>query len=205
MQDLINFFIEPYQNAGALDIFLEIVAVIFGVLSVYYAKLERIAVFPTGIISTLIYIYICWIYSLYGDFIINSYYTLMSIYGWILWSKTETKDELQISRATKNDWKKASFIFCSTAILVITVYKYFDRFDRLTDYSDTLTTGIFFAAMWLMANKKIEHWWLWIIANAVSIPLYLVKGLGFTALQYTLFLILAYQGYLSWKKKLKEY
>lgn len=204
MQDLINFFIEPYQNASALDIALEVIAVIFGILSVYFAKLERIAVFPTGIISTLIYVYICWVYSLYGDFIINSYYTLMSIYGWVLWSKSDISHELQISRASKRDWIKALLIFSSTAILVIVVYKYFDRFDRLTDYSDTLTTGIFFAAMWLMANKKIEHWWLWIIANTISVPLYLFKGLGFTALQYSLFLILAYQGYLSWKKKLKE-
>lgn len=204
MQDLINFFIEPYQNASALDIALEVIAVIFGILSVYFAKLERIAVFPTGIISTLIYVYICWVYSLYGDFIINSYYTLMSIYGWVLWSKSDISHELQISRASKRDWIKALLIFSSTAILVIVVYKYFDRFDRLTDYSDTLTTGIFFAAMWLMANKKIEHWWLWIIANTISVPLYLFKGLGFTALQYSLFLILAYQGYLSWKKKLKQ-
>ncbi|MGB0777052.1 MAG: nicotinamide riboside transporter PnuC [Flavobacteriaceae bacterium] len=204
MQDLINFFIEPYQNASTLDIALEVIAVIFGILSVYYAKLERIAVFPTGIISTLIYVYICWVYSLYGDFIINSYYTLMSIYGWVLWSKSDISHELQISRASKRDWIKALLIFSSTAILVIVVYKYFDRFDRLTDYSDTMTTGIFFAAMWLMANKKIEHWWLWIIANTISVPLYLFKGLGFTALQYSLFLILAYQGYLSWKKKLKE-
>ncbi|MDA8595870.1 nicotinamide riboside transporter PnuC [Flavobacteriaceae bacterium] len=200
MQDLINFFIEPYQNASALDIALEVIAVIFGILSVYFAKLERIAVFPTGIISTLIYVYICWVYSLYGDFIINSYYTLMSIYGWVLWSKSDVSHELKISRASKRDWIKALLIFGSTAILVIVVYKYFDRFDRLTDYSDTLTTGIFFAAMWLMANKKIEHWWLWIIANTISVPLYLFKGLGFTALQYSLFLILAYQGYFSWKK-----
>ena len=77
----------------------------------------------------------------------------------------------------------------------------FDRFDRFTDYADTFTTGMFFAAMWLMANKKIEHWILWIIANSISIPLYLVKGLGFTAIQYFLFLILAYQGWLAWKKK----
>ena len=202
MSDIIEFLLSPYQSASFQDIALEITAVLFGIASVYFAKQEKIAVYPTGIVSTVIYVYVCWTFELYGDFLINIYYTAMSIYGWILWSKINgDQTELQITYSTRKDWIKASAIFLSTAILVVLVYRYFDRFDRFTDYADTFTTGMFFAAMWLMANKKIEHWILWIIANSISIPLYLVKGLGFTAIQYFLFLILAYQGWLAWKKK----
>ena len=202
MSDIIEFLLSPYQSASFQDIALEIAAVLFGIASVYFAKQEKIAVYPTGIVSTVIYVYVCWTFELYGDFLINIYYTAMSIYGWILWSKINgDQTKLQITYSTRKDWIKASAIFLSTAILVVLVYRYFDRFDRFTDYADTFTTGMFFAAMWLMANKKIEHWILWIIANSISIPLYLVKGLGFTAIQYFLFLILAYQGWLAWKKK----
>lgn len=201
--EIINYLLEPYSQSSLQDILLELVATVFGIASVIYAKKEKIAVFPTGIISTSIYVYVCWVFQLYGDFIINIYYTLMSVYGWYLWANPNTSEELHVTHASKKDWFKSGLIFLSTAILVVTVYKYYDRFDRFTDYADTITTGVFFAAMWLMANKKIEHWLLWIVANSISIPLYLVKGLGFTSLQYLIFLILAIQGWYEWKKTLR--
>ena len=87
---------------------------------------------------------------------------------------------------------------------MIVVYLYYNRFDRITDYFDTFTTGIFFAAMWMMANKKIEHWLLWIGGNIISIPLYFIKGLGFSGIQFTIFLGLAILGYIEWKKSLNK-
>ncbi|GGG95152.1 nicotinamide mononucleotide transporter [Polaribacter pacificus] len=202
MNQIFDFFLEPYRTASSLNIFLEILAVIFGIASVWFAKKESIWVYPTGIISTVIYVYICYQFTLYGDLIINIYYTGMSIFGWYMWTRVVGNYHLEISRTTKKDKLKALGIFLITALFVILVYIYFNRFDRLTDYFDTFTTGIFFAAMWLMANKKIEHWSLWIIGNTVSVPLYFIKGLGFSGLQFTIFLILAYQGYLAWKKNL---
>ena len=204
MDPIIDFFIAPYSNAYFDEILLEIIAVLFGVASVWYAKKENIKVYPTGIISTAIYVYICYKYVLYGDLLINIYYTLMSIYGWYMWAKTTQGQQIEIARSTLNDWIKAFGIFFGTAIFVVLVYLYFNRFDRLTDYFDTFTTGIFFAAMWLMANKKIEHWLLWILGNIVSIPLYFIKGLGFSGLQFTVFLVLAILGYKEWKVYLNK-
>ena len=74
----------------------------------------------------------------------------------------------------------------------------------MTDYFDTLTTGIFFAGMWLMANKKLENWGFWMVGNAISIPLYFVKGLGFSGIQFAVFLFLAYQGQQQWKARLDQ-
>jgi len=79
-----------------------------------------------------------------------------------------------------------------------------DNFRKATPFLDTFTTGVFFAAMWLMALKKIENWTLWIVGNIVSIPLYFVKGYGFTGIQYFIFLILAIQAYNRWKKSLNR-
>lgn len=204
MNEIIDFFLEPYRAATTLDISLEILAVIFGVASVWFAKKESIWVYPTGIISTAIYVYICYHYTLYGDLIINIYYTLMSIYGWYMWTKLIQGEHIEVTKSSKKDILKAVSIFISTAVFVICVYLYFNRFDRITDYFDTFTTGIFFAAMWMMANKKIEHWLLWIGGNIISIPLYFIKGLGFSGIQFTIFLVLAILGYIEWKKNLNN-
>ena len=204
MNQIFDFFLEPYRTATTLNITLEILAVIFGVASVWYAKKESIWVYPTGIISTAIYVYICYHFTLYGDLIINIYYTLMSIYGWYMWTRLIEGDHIEVTKSSRKDLIKAFGIFISTAAFVIVVYLYFNRFDRITDYFDTFTTGIFFAAMWMMANKKIEHWLLWIGGNIISIPLYFIKGLGFSGIQFTIFLGLAILGYIEWKKSLNK-
>lgn len=231
MNEILNFFLEPYQSATVLNISLEFIAALFGVISVFYAKKENILVFPTGIISTALYVYLLSQWNLYGDLIINIYYTIMSIYGWYMWSKVidNQQHHIAISKTTKTDKLKAVGIFAFTSVFVIVVYRYYNvmpnnlgfsesvnyaiskltsgnliNFREGTPYLDTFTTGIFFAAMWLMANKKIENWTLWIAGNIVSIPLYFVKGYGFTGIQYTLFLILAIQGYITWKKHLNK-
>ncbi|MDG1778767.1 MAG: nicotinamide riboside transporter PnuC [Flavobacteriaceae bacterium] len=204
MNDIIDFFVAPYTTATAFDITLEVLAVLLGILSVWYAKKENILVFPTGIISTILYVYICFKFVLYGDVIINIYYTMMSLYGWFMWQRKIKGKTIAIAQSTTKDMMWALVIFVSTAAFVVLVYLYFDRFNRITDYFDTFTTGVFFAAMWLMANKKIEHWLFWIVGNLISIPLYFVKGLGFSGLQFTVFLMLAIQGYFEWKKHLNK-
>lgn len=204
MSQIFDFFLEPYRTATTLNIMLEILAVLFGIASVWYAKKESIWVYPTGIISTVIYVYICYQITLYGDLIINIYYTLMSVYGWYMWTRLIKGDHIEITKSSRKDLLKALGIFIITAAFVIVVYLYYNRFDRITDYFDTFTTGIFFAAMWMMANKKIEHWLLWIGGNIISIPLYFIKGLGFSGIQFTIFLGLAILGYIEWKKSLNK-
>ena len=204
MKEIIDFFSAPYTGVTAFHITLEIVAVFFGIASVLCAKKENIWVFPTGIISTVLYVYICYQFTLYGDVVINLYYTLMSLYGWYVWNHKTSGQSIEITKSNPLDMLKALGIFISTAAFVVGVYLYFDRFDRVTDYFDTFTSGIFFAGMWLMAHKKIEHWMFWILGNLISIPLYFVKGLGFSGLQFTIFLVLAIQGYIEWKKHLNK-
>ncbi len=204
MNEIVEFFTAPYATASVLNICLELLAVILGILSVWFAKNEHILVFPTGIVSTILYVYICYHFVLYGDAIINIYYTIMSLYGWYMWRKQIDGDKIEISNSNAKDISKAILIFSTTAAFVVLVYIYFDRFHQITDYFDTFTTGIFFAAMWLMANKKIEHWLFWIVGNIISIPLYFIKGLGFSGIQFIVFLILAILGYQEWKKHLNK-
>jgi nicotinamide mononucleotide transporter len=202
VKEFIDFFFQPYYASSTLDVLLELIAVSFGITSVIFAKNENILVFPTGIISTILYIIICYKFILYGDMLINIYYTLMSLYGWYVWSFKVSGENVVITTSKKDDVAKSIFIFLSTIVIISCIYVYFDRMRNMTDYLDTFTSAIFFTAMWLMANKKIEHWIFWIIGNLISIPLYFVKGLGFSSIQFTIFLILAIIGYMEWKKNL---
>ncbi len=205
MNEVFEFFFGAYFGVSPLLVGLEMTAVFLGVLSVWFAHKENILVFPTGLVSTGIFVYILWVYGLLGDMLINGYYTAMSIYGWwFWWYKKTVRHEPQISRVSRNEWRKAGYLFMGAILFVVGVYMSFDRFGVWTAYVDTFTTAIFFVAMWLMAKKKWEHWHFWIVGNLISIPLYWYKGLTFTAFQYILFTIIALLGYLSWKKNLSN-
>ena len=126
MKQLIDFFCNPYAKATAFQITLEIVAVFFGIVSVLYAKKENIRVFPTGIVSTVLYVYICYEFTLYGDMVINLYYTLMSFYGWYVWNHKLLGQSIEITTSNSLDMLKAIGIFISTAGFVVGVYLYYD-------------------------------------------------------------------------------
>ncbi len=205
MSQIFDWVFAQYQDIPAFLIILEMIGVVFGFLSVWYAKRENILVFPTGIISTGIFVYILWVYGLLGDMLINAYYFSMSIIGWYLWTRKVDADHfIPITKTNKQEKKWSIFLFISAVVFVILVYSLFDKFNSWTAYVDTLTTAIFFVGMWLMAKKKLENWIYWIIGDVISVPLYLYKGLIFTSLQYLLFTIIAIYGYMAWKKNLNK-
>ena len=198
---MFDFLFAQYSEYPTHQIFLEITAVFFGLLSVWYAKKNNILVFPTGLISTAIYVYLLWKWGLLGDMTINIYYVIMSVYGWYHWSRKKNEVvAFPISTTTKKEQLWAWSLFFASMIFVVFIYNYFDKFTSWTAYVDTLTTGIFFAAMWLMAKRKVENWILWIIGDIISIPLYFYKGYTFTSIQYIIFTIIAVYGYLEWNK-----
>lgn len=202
---MLELIFSQYKDYETIDISLEITAVLFGIISVLLAKKNNIWVYPTGLISTTIYTYILFKFSLLGDMLINIYYTGMSIYGWILWSKKNGNvNEYPISTTTIKEKKQGFLIFLATMSFVVVVYLFFNKFNVWTSYVDTFTTGIFFVGMWLMAKRKIENWILWIIGDLISIPLYFYKGLWFTAIQFIIFTFIAYFGYREWKTYLQQ-
>ena len=197
---MIRFLEESNFDSG-----LEFFAAVLGVLSVWYAKKNKILVYPTGIISILIYIWILFKNQLLGDLIINAYFFLMSIYGWFFWSK---KDEgifqNKISRLNLNELIFGLIVFVFVFITVKYIYNISNWEKSYVSSIDTLTTAIFCSAMWFMARRKIEHWILWIVGDIISIPLYFHKGLYFTSIQYLTFTIIAILGFFTWLKELNK-
>ncbi|AIG29113.1 nicotinamide mononucleotide transporter [Flavobacterium psychrophilum] len=202
---MIESLFSQYKNYPTYEIVLELVAIFFGLSSVWCAKKNNIWVFPTGLISTFIYAYLLWQWDLLGDSMINGYYFIMSIYGWYHWTrKKEDAQEFPISVITNKDKIIGLIIFVLTLIFVIIVYIYFGKFTNWYSYIDTFLTAIFFVGMWLMAKRKIENWLFWILGDLISIPLYFAKGYTFTSFQYIIFTIIAVFGYLEWKKILNS-
>ena len=205
MVELYDFFLEAYSTYSKLDIGLEFLAFSFGIISVIFAKKENILVYPTGIICTVITVYLLYKAQYFGDMMMNIYYSLMSIYGWWNWSRIENdKYLLKITRFSKNDLGLTVFLFLLTVTITYAVYTFNLTEIKIPNYIDMFTSGIFFTAMWLMANKKLESWMFWIIGDIITVPLYAYRGLGMLSLQYIIFTILAIQGYIEWKKHLSR-
>lgn len=205
MNSLFDFLFSQYSGYNTLDIVLELVAGAFTIASVVYSKKNNVLVFPTGMICTAIFVYLLLKWGLLGDMIINGYYFIMSIYGWHLWTlKKDGKTVIPISKTTKKQHLISLGIFIITFVFVFIVYAAFDKFNHWSAYLDTVTTALFFVAMWLMAKRKIENWIYWIIGDIITVPLYFYKGLTFSSILYFVLTIIAIYGYLAWKKNLNK-
>ena len=199
MNDIINYLFQQYSTYSQLDVGLEIFAVIFGFLSVWFSKNNNVLVFPTGLVNTSIFVYLLFKWELLGDMVINAYYFIVSIYGWYYWTRKNNNEYTPITKLNISDKKIMLLIAVLSCLFVSLMYTYFDKWSGLVSYVDILTTSIFFVGMWLMAKRKIESWIYWIIGDIISVPLYLYKGLAFTSFQYFIFTFIAIAGYYKWK------
>lgn len=205
MQEIIEFLFGQYSQYSLAHTLLELFAVTMNILSVIYAKRNSILVYPTGLIGTGIFVYILYNFSLLGDMIINFYFVLMSIYGWYYWA--QKKDGQTLNNVSRTSIKEYYFILIlgiTSLLSIYLIYNFYDKWNSWTAYVDTITTAIFFVAMYLMARRKVESWIFWIIGDLITIPLYFYKGLTISSIQYLIFLILAILGYISWKKILNS-
>ncbi len=217
MNDWLEFIIAPYRSYTIVQIVLEIVATVFGIISVFFSKNRNILVYPTGIISTFLYIYLFFSWGLYGETLINLYYTSMSIYGWILWSKKTEDDQLHVATEWANGaaYLKGIGLFIVTFLFILVLYHFRPVIDGIVplkvinsliwnytiiDFIDATLTGVFLIGMWMMAKRKIDSWYFWIVGDLVMVPLLLYKGYAISSFQYLFLTILAIQGYIEWKR-----
>ncbi|MBL7906679.1 MAG: nicotinamide mononucleotide transporter [Bacteroidales bacterium] len=199
-----NTFVENLVNTSLW----EFAAVVLGIASVWYARREHILVYPTGIVSVVIYVFICFSARLYADAGINFFYFVMSVYGWYNWTRKDEKAQmLHISANTPRQQLAGIVLTVASYWLILGLIWAFNHDDVVymqswVPWVDSFTTAIFLTGMLLMARKKVENWVYWIIGDVVSIPMYFMKGLVFTSFQYVVFLLIAVMGYLEWRRRL---
>jgi len=187
---------------------LEFIAVLTGIASVWFSRIENIWVYPVGMISTTIYIYISIKGHLLGEASVNLYYTIMSIYGWIVWTRKDAqKDHLvRITWSDRSYWIKALIFFGVTWGVLYVALSYAKAYfaPGAIPLADGFSAAAAYTGMWLMARKKIENWIWWIVTDLASIPLYFVKGYAFTSFQFLVFTVMAVFGLVEWNRRWKE-
>jgi nicotinamide mononucleotide transporter len=188
---------------------LEAVAVIAGIASVWYSRKENVLVYPIGLINTLIYIYISLKGNLLGEASVNLYYSIMSVYGWYLWTRVDPQQKtinLHITKSSRKDWVYQLLFFSIfyAAIFLSLTYLKTNFAPEAIPWADAFASATAYTGMWLMAKKKVESWIWWILTNIASIPLYFIKGYAFTSVQFLVLLVLAIAGLKSWNEKSKK-
>jgi len=187
---------------------IEYIAVISGIASVWFSRIENILVYPVGIIGTIIYVWISVEGNLFGEASVNFYYTVVSIYGWILWTKKDVHQHniVNIEFSNAKQWLQhiLFFAFFYVSIFFILTYVKKSFAPNAIPWADAFASATAYTGMWLMAKKKVESWYWWIATNIASIPLYFVKGYVFTSVYYFILLIMAFFGLVEWMKRARE-
>lgn len=204
-QELYRQFIDGMKQTG----WLEYIAVFAGIASVWFSRIENILVYPVGLINTIIYIYLSFQVGLWGEGSVNFYYTVVSIYGWILWTKRNQQHQHVVIIKKSSGWESVfqlSFFFFFYIVLFFALYwlKKNGHAPQAIPWADAFASASAYTGMWLMAKKKVESWYWWIATNIASIPLYFVKGLVFTSVYYLILLVMAVFGLFEWIRRARE-
>jgi nicotinamide mononucleotide transporter len=204
MEEIFHLFIEGLKATTAL----EFIAVISGIVSVYFSRRESILVYPTGLLNTTLYIYLSTKGHLLGEASVNLYYTVMSIYGWWNWARRDNQQQhvVHITPSKAVEWRQQLLFFGVCFVVIFVVLRWLrEAFaPGAIPLADAFASATAFTGMWLMTRKKIESWYWWIATNITSIPLWFVKGYVFTSVQFMVLLILAVAGLIEWKRRYRE-
>ena len=200
-QQIWEQFIEGMKNTT----WREYIAVFAGIASVWYSRIENILVYPVGLINTILYVWLSVEGQLFGEASVNLYYTVMSIYGWMLWTKKDKEQHIIVHvKFSDRRWWFYQLAFFATfylAIFISLTYLKRSFAPGAIPWADAFASATAFTGMWLMTKKKVESWYWWIATNIASIPLYFVKHYAFTSVYYLVLLIMAVWGLMEWRKR----
>ncbi len=204
LQEFWQQFVSGMQQTSLL----EYVAVIAGIISVWFSKKENILVYPVGLVSTIIYVYLSFKGHLIGEASVNIYYSVLSMYGWVLWAQKDKRHHhvLHITYSSRKEWIQ-QLSFCTILYIVIffaLVYLKGAFYPGVIPAADAFASATAYTGMWLMAKKKVESWYWWIATNIASVPLYFVKGLVFTSIFYLVLLVMAVFGLMEWIQRAQK-
>ena len=186
--------------------YFELLAAVLGFIAIFLQIKQNVWYWFVSIIMVTMYIYIYIGAKLYADMSLQVYYLFISFYGWYAWLYGNTKDdqnkELRVSSSPKKIIRNLTAI---TIILFFAIAWFLIQFTNSDlPYWDSFTTALSFVATWMLARKKIENWLIWVVVDAVSVAIYIYKGLYPTAVLFLCLTFLAIVGYRKWKKELDD-
>jgi nicotinamide mononucleotide transporter len=183
------------------DNYIEILGVVTSLVYLYFSVKQHIWLWPFGIISSALFIYIFFINRFYADMSLQGYYLLISIYGWFNWAKGKRDSESNKLPVTRISLRMVVILLIIFIILWISIaFLLIHLTNSEVPWGDAFTTAASIVATWMLARKILEHWIIWVVVDSVSAGLYLYKEMYPTVLLYFIFTVIAVFGYYKWKK-----
>lgn len=191
-------FIVPWLKSN----YIELAGTITGFIYMYFQIKENILLWPFGIITSALFIYVFFVTKFYADMALNVYYLFISIYGWFYWKKGREKsaqDRLPITSLKL----RLSIVLIVVSLLLFGVIAFVLKqyTDSPIPFLDSFTTSLSIVATWMLARKILEHWILWVIIDVTSFALYIYKDLYATTVLFMVYTALAVVGFIAWKKQ----
>lgn len=183
---------------------IEILAVIFTLICVWLATKRHILSWPIGITGVILYSIVFWETKLYSDFGLQFIFLFQSIYGWIIWIRNKERKTNQVSIEKMKTNEKLLYFFTTIIGIFFLGILMKNYTDASVPYIDAFVALTSLTANWLLANRKLESWYLWVLVDIVYIGLFLYKELYFSAGLYTILFFIALKGLLNWESKYKK-
>ncbi|MFN8254985.1 MAG: nicotinamide riboside transporter PnuC [Bacteroidales bacterium] len=195
MDDLASWFLVNYD---------EVLGTVVALVYLFFSIKQNIWLWPLGLVSSAIYAYVFFRAKVYAGMGLQIYFVLMSVYGWIIWlnGKGEENELKSVKSVVSEPKLILKLIIWSVLLFIILIQILLHQTDSDIPYFDAYITSLSIVATWMLAKKYVEHWMVWILADSVAVGVYLSKNLYFTVILYSVYTIMAYIGYKTWKKDL---
>jgi nicotinamide mononucleotide transporter len=185
-----------------LDHYVEVCGTLTGFLYLGFSIRQHYLTWPVGLLNALFYLAVFFTSKIYADMTLQLYYIFISGYGWWSWHHHNVAGQtLSVSRTSLGLWMKLAIV--SLVLFIILAWILVRYTDTQVPFLDAITTALSIVATWMLARKKLEHWLVWVVVDAISIGMFVVKGLYPTTVLFFVYTVLAIYGYFEWKKELK--
>ena len=184
---------------------IEIIGACIGLLYLYLEYKANVWLWPVGIVMSLFYVVIFFHGKFYADAAVYLYYIGANVYGLAAWlrSSRSGSDSGVSSPIIHTPKKQILPLALVSAALWVVIFLILHNFtDSPVPWGDAFTTALSIVAMWMLAQKQVEQWLLWVVVNAVSLCLYVWKGLYPTAVLFAFYTAVAVLGYFRWRKEM---
>lgn len=198
-----------FEIIGYQISYVELIGTLFGLLSVYFASRANILTWGTGIINEICLFILFFQVQLYADMFLQIYFFIVTLYGWYNWKKKPKQNDIAMTTRRSKIWLTNTIIIGTllSGLLFSNIHLYLPHYfktEAAFPYIDSFVMVLSIIATVLLAQKKIETWYLWIAVDVVCVFLFFKKGIVFLALEYLVFLGLATYGLMNWKKQLNN-
>ncbi|HNX55424.1 MAG TPA: nicotinamide riboside transporter PnuC [Prolixibacteraceae bacterium] len=181
--------------------YIELLGAILGIAYIFFSIRQSILTWPVGLLTSALYVVVFFVSKLYADMGLQVYYVVISIYGWYEWLHGDNATHAEPVPVSRITLKLSTTLLIVSFLLFLVIWYILKNFtDSPVPMADGLATALSILATWMLARKILEHWLVWIFVDAFSVGLFLYKQLYPTVILFVIYTVMAYIGYIEWKR-----